>query len=129
MASAPSKLQIAIVSANAETIAELSAYLAGVGVDSRACSDPSDLATRARRAAAIVVFPDELSPAPLRAALLAARRRRPDLTLVFVTSRPREIELLAGRTSGAVVLPKPAFGWTIVDALRAAQPKRRRSGG
>lgn len=126
---APPSLDVVIVSANARTVDELARYLTGVGLAARGCAEPSRLAARGRRAGAVVLFPDELEPSALRAALAELRRRRPDVALVFVTSRPHEIEQLAERSSGDAVLPKPSFGWAIVDALRAAAARGQERDG
>jgi hypothetical protein len=67
------------------------------------------------------VFPDDFPSHEVAAYLSLVRTRRPDLRLVIISREPAfyaEMQALDGHPLGAIVLPRPAFGWTIVDALR-----------
>jgi hypothetical protein len=47
--------------------------------------------------------------------------------LVVVTSKPTALrDLVASHGDRLQVLPAPAFGWDLVDALRAVPPTRPR---
>ncbi len=69
---------------------------------------------------ALVVFPDDFDVAELTRALRALRRARPRLLTVVVTGAPQQLEaaLDLDGSRQPLVLPKPAFGWTVVDAIR-----------
>jgi hypothetical protein len=70
----------------------------------------------------MVLFPDDFGPSDVEARLLALRRARPKLLIVVVTRAPQNLGAALvpdGRSVLPLVLPKPAFGWTILDAIRA----------
>jgi hypothetical protein len=120
------KPRAAIVSSSLETRDGLEAYLRGAGVSTRGTSQLGDLAEVARGASAIVMFPDDFALETVVAALRAPRENASAL-VVLVTSRPWRFEgLLWSRGSQKPMLvPKPAWGWTILDAIRghlAADP-------
>jgi len=109
-----------IVSDSPETIDGLQAYFAGVGI--QACS------ARSLRSAvavppgttALVVFPDEFPMAEIVVALVALHEEQPNVLLLLVTAHPHHFARLSrsGQTAHPILLPKPVFGWTIVDAIR-----------
>jgi hypothetical protein len=115
-------LSVAVVADNPETLDGLHGYLSGAGVSShatrvlgRSASFPADLS-------AIVIFPDELDAADVVARVAELRRARPRLLVVLVTSAPQRFFVAVqpdGRSLLPIVLPKPAFGWSILDAVRA----------
>ncbi len=113
------RLRALVVGTDPTTRAALLSYLHGAGIDADACGDAKGLerACRAPRSAAdaVVVFPDDLAPAAVRATLRAARAVGRDVLLVVVTASPQRFSA----TAPLHVLPKPVFGWTLVDAIRA----------
>jgi hypothetical protein len=109
------RIRALVVGTNAATRAALLTYLRDAGIDADAPGGRG-FARASRTADAVVVFPDELEPAAVRAALDAARDARPEILILVVTASPRRF---AGAARGARVLPKPVFGWTLVDAIRA----------
>ncbi len=77
-------------------------------------------------AAAVVFFADDFSRASLLSAIAAVRAHRPTALVVVVTAEPAAFLTL--QENRALVLPKPAWGWTILDAIRAQlEPAERRS--
>jgi len=99
---------VALVAADASTRKVLADYLAASGFDVRACA-----LADADACAAIVLVGDDA--AAVRGWLDAATVRR----VVVVTTRPQALkDLAAEHAERLVVLPAPAFGWDLVDALR-----------
>ena len=118
----PPRLFVTVVADNPETVGGLHEYLSEAGI----VVDPS----RALRGAdaipasvsAVVVFPDDYDGMQVVANVTSLRTARPRVLIVLVTSSPQRIELalaLDGRTTPPLVLPKPAFGWSILDVIRA----------
>ncbi|HXX67401.1 MAG TPA: hypothetical protein VEK07_09480 [Polyangiaceae bacterium] len=118
------RLAVTVVSKNASTAQRLEAYLRDAGVFSNGTRDVERLVEMTPpSAAAAVVFPDEFDPEAVEAALRTARKQRPDLLLVVVTNEPRRFDKLqrgsAEEEDGLLVMAKPAWAWTILDAIRA----------
>jgi hypothetical protein len=116
-------LCVSIVSANPETLDGLHAYLARAGVPCRCTRAIGSLAAVAPGdATAAVLFPDDFEAPAMRALVRQLRHARPRLFTVVVTCDPQRFGDLGksdGRTPALVVLPKPSFGWDILDAIRA----------
>jgi hypothetical protein len=112
-----------VISASSETLDGLTAYFsrAGVSCESRRTANPlAGLPTSVR---AVVVFPDDFPSHEIGTYLALVGARRPDVTLVIVTSDAAAYaarRTTEGRPLNATVLPRPAFGWTILDVVRAA---------
>ncbi|HEY2369837.1 MAG TPA: hypothetical protein VGH87_25735 [Polyangiaceae bacterium] len=105
---------VLVVSNNPETLDGLARYLRGAGIavrGTRALDEAARLGSRSRTA--VVVFPDDYPPPKVRATL--AHLKEKDVLTVLVTS-----DLRAFSTTNTLVLPKPAWGWTILDAIRDA---------
>lgn len=94
-----------------DTRDELLAYLDGAGLPAQGVDAPHKLA---RVTGEIVLFPDDFAAADIDAAL--PRLARAPL-LVLITAEPQRYADATGRAP--LVMPKPAFGWQIVDAIRA----------
>lgn len=112
---------VLVVSGNPETLDGLHEYFSQTGIASSSRRTLNPLAELAAHIHALVVFPDDYPSHEVSAYLSLVRTRRPDLTLVIITREPTlyaEMKALDGHPLGAIVLPRPAFGWTIVDALR-----------
>jgi hypothetical protein len=99
---------------------ELEAYLERAGVPSCSANTLEPAALAAGRVT-VVLFPDDFPPRLARP-IRTLRSRRPDVLLLVVTSAPqslREVLRPDGVSVPPAVLPKPAFGWAILDAIRA----------
>lgn len=105
---------------NPETLDGLEGYLRGAGVVARCTRDldaTAKLASEAGGPVAVVLFPDDF-PRDRVVATLNELGKRPLAKAVLVSSRPRELEKLPS-AEGMVIMPRPAWGWTILDAIRA----------
>jgi hypothetical protein len=73
--------------------------------------------------AAVILFPDDYADGAVAKALGELQRERPDVLAVIVSQEPRRFEQLAGtgrpHRASPLVIPKPAWAWTILDAIRA----------
>ena len=113
---------VSLVSGNAETLATLKAYLVDSGLDARATAEIDDLPTIFAATTAVVLFPDDFGNADVLTTIRALRRARPKVLLVVVTRDPRRSASVCSaddRSTAPIVLPKPSFGWSILDAIRA----------
>jgi hypothetical protein len=75
-----------------------------------------------RSATAAVLFPDDFEYEEVIALVRQLRRARPRLFLLIVTRHPQHFHDVVkpdGRSLPPVILPKPSFGWDILDAIRA----------
>jgi hypothetical protein len=112
-------LGVAIVSRNPETLDGLQAYLSGAGVASRCTSEIDDCWHVAPASTlAFVLFPDDFPWERAVAALASLAAERPRALPVLVTAHPKRFAELADATR-VVVVPKPVWGWMILDAIRA----------
>jgi hypothetical protein len=110
-----------IVGDDADLLGQLHDYLTRAGVETRA-TRRLDEAWRRGSAEAIVLFPDDFDTGEVTdgLSLLLARSRCP--RVIVITAGPRLFELLieclAARGS-VVIMPKPVWGWAILDLLRS----------
>lgn len=114
-------LLVTIIAESRETIDGLHSYLQGAGVSARCTRALGDVAKVPPSATAVVLFPDEFDEREVVTRLRALRAQRPRALLVLVTSTPQRWSPALerdGRAPPPVVLPKPAFGWSILDAIR-----------
>ena len=115
-------IHVTIVSDNPETIDGLEGYLRAAGAITQSTRE---LETSAQLvpifAAAIVLFPDDFSSEVVFRTLADLRAKRPHALIVLVTREPRRFEALPSLDErvAPVVVPKPAWGWSILDAIRA----------
>ena len=124
---APSALYVSIVSNNPQTLDGLRDYLRGAGVPSHCTRAIGDVALVAPSwATATVIFPDDFPDQEVTALLGALRAERPRLLSLLVTRVPQRFRAAAITDTNAdvearppVILPKPSFGWDILDAIRA----------
>jgi hypothetical protein len=73
-------------------------------------------------ATAAVIFPDDFADEDVVALMRRLRRTRPRLFSLIVTREPhRFVDVVKpdGRSLPPLMLPKPSFGWDILDAIRA----------
>ena len=110
-----------VVADSRETIDGLHAYFTAAGVVSRATRALRDAIAIPAATSAIVLFPDEFDVEDVVRQICLLRKTRPKLLVVAVTSAPRRFRSALGPDEHSllpVVLPKPAFGWLILDAIR-----------
>jgi len=126
------RLHVTVVSTNPETLDGLRAYLKSADVDVRCCRAldvaSADVCASCR---AIVLFPDDFPWDNVLSALRDLRDRRPDIQAVLVTRSPKQFHRVAeSAPTSLVIVTKPAWGWTILDAIHgrvdADTPKRDR---
>ncbi len=111
-------VEVVIVSDNSETLDGLQSYLRGAGVTARCTRDLAGCARCVRATTlAFVVFPDDFRWEKVVATMAELAVLRPKALPVLVTSQPQRFRALA--SPDVVVVPRPAWGWTILDAIRA----------
>jgi hypothetical protein len=115
-------LSVTVVSNNRDTLHALEEYLRGAGVaanGTRALDRVLEMTPPS--STAVIVFPDEYPQAVVQKALATLQRDRPKVLVVIVTNEPHRFERVAGRPVAPqpLVIPKPAWAWTIIDAVRA----------
>jgi hypothetical protein len=111
-------LVVTIVSDNAETLDGLQAYLrrAGVGVHGTRQIASAHIAPAS---SAVVFFPDDFESQKVVDAVLRLQRARPAVLPILVTGDPRRFESMAhGKGRAPIIIPKPAWGWSILDTIR-----------
>lgn len=128
MASGERSIQVTIIAESAETRDGLTSYLSHAGVGARSSPRLGDIDLEP--CTAVVLFPDEFSHGEVVRELSRLRRERPRLLPLLVTREPeRYLELMEPDASpcAPLVIPKPAWGWTILDAIRAASDRDRQT--
>ena len=122
-------IYVSVISANPETLDGLHAYLSGAGIPSHTTRAIQDFAMVAPDCAtAAVIFPDDFDVEAVRSLLRKLRRARPRLLSLIVTREPQRFHDAAqadGRSLPPIILPKPSFGWDILDAIRSHEPAER----
>ena len=123
--------EVAIISANPETRGGLEKYLRGVGIAARGCrrlEDCADLTSASTLA--VVLFPDDFAWEAVIATIAELARRCETTLRLLVTGQPKKYERLVEGRPNVVVVSRPAWGWTILDAIRshADRTKTRRRG-
>ena len=121
-------LRVTIVGENTRTIESLQRYLISVGVESLVMRQLPDGTAVAALGDALVVFPDDFNANAVLATIKKLQQSCPLLQLLLVTSAPQRFQDL--RTKDArppILLAKPAFGWAILDAVRASAVSREES--
>jgi hypothetical protein len=117
----PESAQVTIVASSAETLDGLQSYLSRAGLGSHATRE---LAGAARKPCSVLVlFPDEFSLDDVLSELRRLRREQPNVLPLVVTGVPARYEQTAAGDEKArvpLVIARPAWGWTILDAIRAA---------
>ena len=112
-------LHVTIVAVNAETLDGLQGYLSLAGLDAHGTRRLGELGRRP--CSAVVFFPDEFSRTTVLRELLRLRREHPTVLPLLVTSEPQRycgIHEPSGEALQPVVIPKPAWGWTILEAIQ-----------
>lgn len=127
--------QVAIVSADPETLDGLEIYLRGVDINVKRrrrieeCSALTSATTQA-----IIIFPDDFPWEAVMATVADLATRCRTTLRVLVTGQPKKYEsVVEGGDDTVIVVPRPVWGWTILDAIRSHAdrpdvPKPRRRG-
>jgi hypothetical protein len=116
---------VTIVSSHRETVDGLQEYFGRVGVSSRALalgSPEQAEAIASHRTTATVIFPDDFAEVDVLGLVRALRAKHPRRLVLLVTREPqrfRATTVADGRSEPAVILPKPSFGWDLLDVIRA----------
>ena len=114
-------VQVTIVAASAETLDGLQGYLSRAGVGARGTRQLTG--ADADPCSAIILFPDDFSPTDVLRELRRLRRERPSVVPLVITGEPKryaETGEAEGNGPTPIVLLKPAWGWTILEAIREA---------
>lgn len=112
--------QVVIVSGNPETLDGLQSYLQGAGVAARGTRRLEDCAAlTVPSTAAVVLFPDDFPSESVLAAVIDIGARGPGILRVLVTGHPGAFDPVAAGRRNLLVVPRPVWGWTILDAIRA----------
>jgi len=114
-------VHVMIVASNAETLDGLQTYLSLAGLGARGTRRLGDFGREP--CTAVVFFPDEFPARDVLRELARLRREQPRVLSLLVTREPqRYVETVSVKGTGLapIVIPKPAWGWTILDAIRLA---------
>jgi hypothetical protein len=119
-------IEVTIVAVRAETRTGLQHYLADAGLGARGTPRLGDIDMKP--CSALVLFPDEFSSADVRRELSRLRLDHPEIRPFLVTGDPKsysELIVSTGTEHPIIVIPKPAWSWTILDAIRATKDPRQ----
>jgi hypothetical protein len=117
---------VTVVADNQQTLDNLQTYFARVGVASTGARELSGASVVPVHTTSLVLFPDDFERAQVESFILMLRHSRSDLLIVLVSSAPQHLGVAVapdGCSVPPLVLPRPAFGWTILDAIRARTPE------
>jgi hypothetical protein len=118
------KHRVALVAAADHMRAALAEYLKSSGFDVYECDD---LEVPSAFGALVVIRPYDTSDETLVDEVRAWIKSTKSQRVVVVTSKPTALKtLVAAHNERLYVLPAPAFGWELVDALRSTEPPRPR---
>ena len=110
---------VAIVSNNPETLDGLQAYLSAAGVQARVrARSRRVLEQHVRKGARVRRVPRRLRLGARHRRGRRSRATRPAALPVLVTAHPKRFETLTDGDK-VLVVPRPVWGWTILDAIRA----------
>jgi len=118
-------VQVTIVASSAETLDGLQAYLSRAGLGARCTRELAD--AHADPCSAVVFFPDDFSCEEVIGALERLWRERPSVLPLVITGEPERylrVGLTEGKGHALVVMPRPAWGWMILDAILSGQSVR-----
>lgn len=117
---ADESLTVLVVCDDDDTLIRLRDYLTHAGVEARATRRLSD-AWGEHPSGAVVLMPDDFDTAEVTEGLSRLLSRLPAPLVIVVTAGPRLFEALVqslGAPDSVVVMPKPVWGWTILEVLR-----------
>lgn len=119
---------VLIVSDNAQTLDGLKEYFHRAGVDARGTRGLERESFAGAALLAVVLFPDDFPQGDVDDMVRFLCEARPRVCSVLVTAHPKRFDPRIGAKateSEPIVLPKPAFGWTILDTIRARLDAQR----
>jgi len=115
-------IYVTVVSNNPETLDNLQRYFGQAGVASHSTRAVHELGMVAPPCAtAAVIFPDDFAEEAVLSLVNTLRRERPQLLTLLITRAPHRFRSLLfpdGRSLTPIILPRPSFGWDILDAIR-----------
>jgi hypothetical protein len=115
---------VTIVSANRETLEELRTYLRRAGFSARGARTLEECArVTASTALAFVFFPDDFRWEAVVSTLAEVAEAREDALSLLVTAHTKRFARLSAPKQ-TLVIPRPVWGFRIVDALRAHHEQR-----
>jgi hypothetical protein len=117
---------VMVVADSQQTLDDLHSYFTRVGVTSNGARQLGDVSIVPGDVTSLVLFPDAFDRALVEGFILAVRRSRLELPILLVSSAPQQLAAAVapdGVSVPPLVLPRPAFGWTILDAIRARTPE------
>jgi hypothetical protein len=112
-------LHVTIVANNPETLDGLQEYFQRAGIDARGTRQIEGWKRTSPPCAAVVLFPDDFAFDEVKRTVGQLQRARPNILSILVSADPKRFEAVAG---DAIVIPKPAWGWTILDTIRGRLP-------
>jgi hypothetical protein len=118
----PRPLHVTIVADSPETRDGLEAYLQRAGVTTNGTKQLDRLPDMTPPFSSVVLlFPDDFRLGSVLVALDILRAQRPRTLPVLVTKEPKKFEALPTPKGSLapLLVPKPVWGWTILDAIRA----------
>jgi len=104
---------VAVLAKRGETAREVSAYLNRAGARAHAAGEPARIAGEID---AVVFFPDDFAPGDAARVWTDLMSRLSRAAFIVVTGEIGNYAVLDRRV---VVLGRPAWGWMLLDALRA----------
>lgn len=113
------RVRIGILAKSDRTVSDLLSYFAKVGIDAQR-HDEQDAAAPTQTCEslqAMVIFPDDFEAELVDRMLAQLTSREPALFQLIVTRQPQRFTAAADLPR--LVMPKPTFGWVILDAIRA----------
>jgi hypothetical protein len=114
--------EVAVISDNPETLDGLREYLEAAGITTYGSRQLAAPLLMSRPLAAVVLFPDDFLTGDVFDLVTRLLRARPNVRTLIVTGDPRRYEPLVALSairSVPIIIPKPAWGWTILDSIRA----------
>ena len=114
-------IHVTVVAVSAETRDGLQSYLSQAGLGARGTRQLGDVHPPPR--SALVLFPDEFAIEEVLKEISRLRRDCPGIRPLLVTREPERYVAIAEAARGEyppILIPKPAWGWTILDAIRVA---------
>lgn len=112
---------VVIVATNPETIDGLETYLRAAHISAR-CTTELDrcVGLIGRGTLAFVIFPDDFAQDSVLSVIAQLEQRCPAAVPVLITANaPRFVDRVP---SHVVVMARPVWGWSILDAIRANDP-------
>ena len=120
---------VKVVADSLRTIDGLRDYLTQAGVGSHVTRELVSASAIPPEITAVVLFPDEFVTEVVEKTVLDWRSARPELLILVVTTTPQAYRVALapdGVSYLPVVVPKPAFGWTLLDSIRSHADAERR---